>query len=144
MNSSDRTLDELDRASKLPGMRGVYLGCNVEGRDFSEPEFLPMFQKIEALNLPVFCIPMVRWAARRFDPFYLANILGNPFDTTIAACHLIYGGVLDKCPNLQINLPHAGGAMPFLIGRMDHGYRGQARCAGAAASAVRVYAPLHL
>jgi aminocarboxymuconate-semialdehyde decarboxylase len=122
MTSSDRTLDELDRASRLPGMRGVYLGCNIEGRDFSDPEFLPNFQRIEALNLPVFLHPNGAVGGKRFDPFYLANILGNPFDTTIAACHLIYGGVLDKCPNLQINLPHAGGAMPFLIGRMDHGY----------------------
>jgi aminocarboxymuconate-semialdehyde decarboxylase len=122
MSDRDRTMDELDRASKLPGMRGVYLGCNIEGRDFSDPEFLPAFQKIEALGLPVFLHPNGAVGGKRFDPFYLANILGNPFDTTIAACHLIYGGVLDKCPKLEINLPHAGGAVPMLIGRMDHGY----------------------
>jgi aminocarboxymuconate-semialdehyde decarboxylase len=122
MSDRDRSLDELERASKLPGIRGVYLGCNIEGRDFSDPEFLPVFQRIEALGLPVFLHPNGAVGGKRFDPFYLANILGNPFDTTIAACHLIYGGVMDKCPNLQINLPHAGGAVPMLIGRMDHGF----------------------
>jgi aminocarboxymuconate-semialdehyde decarboxylase len=122
MMDKDRTIDELERASKLPGMRGVYLGCNIEGRDFSDPEFLPVFQRIETLGLPVFLHPNGAVGGKRYDPFYLANILGNPFDTTIAACHLIYGGVMDKCPNLQINLPHAGGAVPMLIGRMDHGY----------------------
>lgn len=122
MSDRDRTLDELERAAKLPGIRGVYLGCNIEGRDFSDLEFLPVFQRIEALGLPVFLHPNGAVGGKRFDPFYLANILGNPFDTTIAACHLIYGGVMDKCPNLQINLPHAGGAVPMLIGRMDHGY----------------------
>jgi aminocarboxymuconate-semialdehyde decarboxylase len=123
MNDRERALDELERASKLPGMRGVYLGCNIAGRDFSDPEFLPIFQRIEALDLPLFLHPNGAInPGKRLDPFYLANILGNPFDTTIAACHLIYGGVMDACPKLQVNLPHAGGAIPMLIGRMDHGY----------------------
>ena len=122
MMDKDAALDELNRAAKLPGIRGVYLGCNIEGRDFSDPEFLPVFQRIEALGLPVFLHPNGAVGGKRFEPFYLANILGNPFDTTIAACHLIYGGVLDKCPKLEVNLPHAGGAVPMLIGRMDHGY----------------------
>ncbi len=122
MSDKDAALDELNRAAKLPGIRGVYLGCNIEGRDFSDPEFLPVFQRMEALGLPLFLHPNGAVGGKRFEPFYLANILGNPFDTTIAACHLIYGGVLDKCPKLEICLPHAGGAIPMLIGRMDHGY----------------------
>ena len=122
MTDRDRAMDELERASKLPGIRGVYLGCNVDGRDFSDPQFLPLFKRIEALGLPVFLHPNGAIGGKRFDPFYLANILGNPFDTTIAACHLIYGGVMDQCPNLKITLPHAGGAIPMLIGRMDQGY----------------------
>jgi len=122
MTDRDRAMDELERASRLPGIRGVYLGCNVEGRDFSDPEYLPLFKRIEALGLPVFLHPNGAIGGKRFDPFYLANILGNPFDTTIAACHLIYGGVMDQCPNLRITLPHAGGAIPMLIGRMDQGF----------------------
>jgi aminocarboxymuconate-semialdehyde decarboxylase len=122
INDAHAALDELNRAAKLPGIRGVYLGCNIEGRDFSDPEFLPVFQRMEALGLPLFLHPNGAVGGKRFDPFYLANILGNPFDTTIAACHLIYGGVMDKCPSLEICLPHAGGAIPMLIGRMDHGY----------------------
>jgi len=122
MSDKDRAIDELNRASKLEGIRGVYLGCNIEGRDFSDPEFLPIFKRIEALNLPVFLHPNGAVGGPRFNPYYLGNILGNPFDTTIAACHLIYGGVMDACPRLEICLPHAGGAVPMLIGRMDHGY----------------------
>lgn len=122
MSNREAALDELERAAKLPGMRGVYLGCNIEGRDFSDPEFLPIFQRIEALRLPIFLHPNGAVGGKRFEPYYLANILGNPFDTTIAACHLIYGGVMDKCPTLEICLPHAGGTIPMLIGRMDHGY----------------------
>ncbi|MDG6146477.1 amidohydrolase family protein, partial [Lactococcus formosensis] len=49
------------------------------------------------------------------------NLLGNPYDTGVAAASLIFGGVLDAFPKLEINLPHAGGTFPWLIGRLDHG-----------------------
>src|SRR5262245_19717736 len=83
----DRAIEELNRAAQLPGIRGVYYGCNVEGRDFSDPQFLPIFKRIEALNLPVFLHPNGGIGGPRFPPYYLGNIRGNPFDTTIAACY---------------------------------------------------------
>src|SRR5215510_4977983 len=67
----DRAMEELNRASQLPGIRGVYYGCNVEGKDFSDPEFLPIFKRIEALNLPVFLHPNGAVGGPRFNPYYL-------------------------------------------------------------------------
>src|SRR5437667_54181 len=58
---------------------------------------------------------------KRTGKYYLRNLLGNPYDTGVAAAHLIFGGVLDRFPKLEVNLPHAGGAFPGLIGRLDHG-----------------------
>jgi aminocarboxymuconate-semialdehyde decarboxylase len=118
----DHAIDELNRASKLPGMRGVYLGTNIEGRDLDDPLFEPVFARIEALDLPVFLHPLTTLGGNRTKPYYLSNLLGNPFETAVAACHLIFGGVLDRHPKLQINLPHGGGALPILIGRLDHGW----------------------
>ena len=117
----DRAQDELNRASKLPGVKGVYLGTNIDERDLDDPLFEPVFARIEALGLPVFLHPLTTVGGKRLQPFYLSNLLGNPFDTAIAACHLIFGGVLDRHPKLQVCLPHAGGALPILIGRIDHG-----------------------
>ena len=57
----------------------------------------------------------------RLAPYYLANFLGNPFDTAIAAAHLVFGGVLDRLPKLTVCLPHAGGALPYVHGRLRHG-----------------------
>ena len=51
-------LEELERASRLPGIRGVYLGTNINGRDLSDPDFLPVFKRIEELRLPVFLHPI--------------------------------------------------------------------------------------
>ena len=50
----DRAIDELNRASKLPGMRGVYLGTNIDNHDLDDPLFEPVFARIEALGLPTF------------------------------------------------------------------------------------------
>jgi len=117
-----RALDELNRASRLPGMRGVYLGTHIDGHDLDHPMFQPVFARIEELGLPIFLHPIETVGGKRMEPFYLTNLLGNPFDTAIAACHLIFGGVLDRHPKLQIGLAHGGGALPILIGRIDRGW----------------------
>jgi aminocarboxymuconate-semialdehyde decarboxylase len=123
MLDPDRAVDELNRVSKLPGVRGVYLGCNIEGRDLDDPLFDPAFARIQALDLPVFLHPLTPVVGGpRLLPYSLPNMVGYPFDTTIAACHLIFGGVLDRHPNLQVTLPHAGGVLPILTGRLDHGW----------------------
>jgi len=119
----DQALDELNRASKLPGVRGVYLGTNIGTHDLDDPLFEPMLARIEALDLPVFLHPVDPVGGDRLKAFFLSNLIGNPVDTAIAACHLIFGGVLDRHPKLQINLPHAGGVLPILIGRIDQGWR---------------------
>ena len=114
-------LAELERVKDLRGIRAIYLGTNVNGRDLSEPDFLPIFLRCEALRLPVLLHPLTVIGAARLGRFYLNNFLGNPFDTAVAAAHLVFGGVLDRCPRLEVCLPHAGGAMPYLMGRLTHG-----------------------
>ncbi len=123
MLDPDRAVDELNRVKALPGVRGVYMGTNIDSRDLDDPLFEPIFARIEALDLPVFLHPLQTIGGKRMGSFYLNNLLGNPFDTAIAACHLIFGGVMDRHPRLQVNLPHAGGSLPILIGRIDQGWR---------------------
>jgi aminocarboxymuconate-semialdehyde decarboxylase len=118
----DRAIEELNRASRLPGIRGVYVGTNINGKDLSEPLFEPIWTRIEELDLPVFLHPLQGVGGERLRKFYLQNLLGNPIDSAIAACHLIIGGVLDRHPKLRIGLPHGGGALLILIGRVDHGW----------------------
>ena len=123
MLDAERSIDELDRVAKIPSVRGVYMGTNINGRDLDDPLFDPIFACIDKHGLPVFLHPQQVIGGERLRKFYLVNFLGNPFDSAVAACRLIFGGVLDKYPNLQFNLPHAGGALPGLIGRIDHGWK---------------------
>ncbi len=124
MLDPDLAVDELNRVSKLPGVRGVYMGTYIDGRDLDDPLFEPIFTRIEALDLPVFLHPLMpAVGGKRLLPFSFTNLVAFPMDSTIAACHLIFGGVLDRHPNLQVTLPHAGGVLPNLIGRLDHGWK---------------------
>lgn len=115
-------IEELERASELPGVRGVYMGTNINNRDLDDPLFEPVFARIEQLDLPVFLHPQQTVGGARLGDFYLSNLLGNPFDTAIAGSHLILGGVMDRHPKIRITLPHAGGALPILMGRIDAGW----------------------
>ncbi len=120
-------LEELERIKELPGIRGVYMATAVRDRELSDRSFFPVYERIADLGLPLFLHPMMI-NNERLKQYYLINLCGNPFDTAIAACHLIFGGVLDAFPTLEVNLPHAGGALPILRGRMDRGFTVRGEC----------------
>jgi aminocarboxymuconate-semialdehyde decarboxylase len=98
------------------------MGTNINGMDLDNPRFAPIFARIEQLGLPVFLHPQQTVGGGRLSDYYLSNLLGNPFDTAIAASHLILGGVLDQYPQLHVSLPHTSGALPILVGRLDAGW----------------------
>lgn len=113
---------ELERAMAL-GLRGVSIGSNVNGKDLDHPDLLPFFAKAEASRAVVFIHPLDVLGDERIRSYYLHNGLGNPFDTAVAAARLMMGGVLDRFPRLRVCLAHAGGALPWLVGRLDRVFR---------------------
>jgi len=127
MQNPRLALEELERAAKLPGIRGVYMATAVRDRELSDRSFFPVYERVADLGLPLFLHPMMV-NNERLKQFYLINLCGNPFDTAIAASHLIFGGVMDAFPKLQVCLPHAGGALPILRGRFDRGFHIRGEC----------------
>jgi aminocarboxymuconate-semialdehyde decarboxylase len=122
MHEPALAVKEVHRAAKLPGVRGFYIATQVRGKDLSDPMFLPVYEQIESSGLPLFLHPVEVIDHQRLGAYYLTNLLGNPFESAIAAAHLIFGGVLDRFPNLVVCLPHAGGAFPWLVGRLNRGW----------------------
>ena len=119
---------ELERLHKSLGLRGIEIATNVAGADLSEPRFRPIFQRAEELGLVLFMHPTGFPEASRFRDHYFTNIIGNPLDTTVAVHHLIFGGVLQDCPNLKLVLSHGGGFLPAYSGRIDHGASARPDC----------------
>ena len=115
----DASVAELERAIHQLGMRGAAIGSNVKGKDLDHPDFVPFFEKAESLRAMIFIHPLDVIGVERLRPYYLHNGLGNPFDTAVAAARMTMGGLLDRFPKLQICLAHGGGALPWLVGRLD-------------------------
>jgi aminocarboxymuconate-semialdehyde decarboxylase len=120
-------LEELERVAKLPGIRGIYMATAVRDRELSDRSFFPVYERIADLGLPIFLHPMMI-NNERLKQYYLINTIGNPTDTAIAASHLIFGGVLDAFPKLEVSLPHAGGTLPILRGRLDQAFKIRPEC----------------
>jgi aminocarboxymuconate-semialdehyde decarboxylase len=121
MQAPELALKELERASKLPGIRGLYMATHVNGTNLDDKAFWDVYAKAEELGWTLFLHPIDTIGADRTARYYLKNLLGNPYDTGVAAASLVFGGVLDAFPKLEVNLVHAGGTFSWLIGRMDHG-----------------------
>jgi aminocarboxymuconate-semialdehyde decarboxylase len=121
MQTPTAAVRELERIGRAPGIRGVYLSTHINGKNLDEKEFFEVYAKCEELGLHVYLHPVDPVGAERMRRYYLRNFLGNPYDTGIAAASLMFGGVMDAFPRLEVILPHAGGTYPALIGRMDHG-----------------------
>ena len=114
--------NELERCMKSLGMKGVEILTNVAGKELSEPDFAPFWQKAEELGALVVIHPNGFTDAKRFTRFYFNNVIGNPLETTIALHYLIFDGVLERHPNLKILAVHGGGYLPAYSGRIDHAW----------------------
>jgi aminocarboxymuconate-semialdehyde decarboxylase len=111
---------ELERTINA-GAVGVIISANIENVNIGELPLDPFWRKAEALGLPVLIHPVNVAPAPRTGKFALAQIALYTYDTTLGVGSLLMSGVMDRFPKLEVNLPHAGGTFPWLIGRWDHG-----------------------
>jgi aminocarboxymuconate-semialdehyde decarboxylase len=111
-----------DAVTRL-GACGAMIGTNVGDANLDDPRFEPLWAACAELGCPVELHPVNVAGASRLGDYQLDNFLGNPFDTTIAAASLIFGGVLDRHQDLQVILLHGGGYLAQAAGRMTHGRR---------------------
>jgi aminocarboxymuconate-semialdehyde decarboxylase len=116
-------LPELERAMKA-GASGVMVLANVGGQPLTDPAFAPIWAAIDAKALPVLVHPTAPPGVGEMDMqrFQLTASLGFTFDTSLAIARMIYDGFFDRYTKLKIIAAHGGGALPYLISRMDQCY----------------------
>jgi aminocarboxymuconate-semialdehyde decarboxylase len=122
MQAPDKAADELHRAMTKLGLKGTMFASNIMGKNLDDPSFEPVWSMAQELDAFVFIHPNNVAGADRLKGYYLQNLIGNPLDTTIAAACLIFGGVMDRYPNLKICLAHGGGFTPYQGARWEHGW----------------------
>src|SRR5216117_266354 len=122
----DLAAEQLEEGVKKLGLRGGSIGANVAGEELSDPKFHPFWAKAEQLGCLIFMHPQGGTAGfeqRLRGSGGLANVIGNPLDTTIALSHLIFEGTLDRFPGLKICSAHGGGYLPSYAPRSDNSLR---------------------
>jgi aminocarboxymuconate-semialdehyde decarboxylase len=117
--------EELRFAVERLGLRGAMVDPNALGRPLGDRALDPFWQAAADLGAPVILHPFLLEAVERFGRHYLHNLVGYPFETTLAAASLILGGTLDRFPGLDVVLVHGGGFLPYHIGRFDRGHAGR-------------------
>jgi predicted TIM-barrel fold metal-dependent hydrolase len=122
LQAPDLAVQELETAVKKQGLKGAAIGGVVNGVEFSDPQFHPVWAKAEELGVPLFIHPQgVPELNKRFSGNgWLGNTIANPLETTIALSHLIFEGTFDRFPGLKVIAAHGGGYLPSYADRSDH------------------------
>jgi aminocarboxymuconate-semialdehyde decarboxylase len=124
MDDPDAALAELHRAMEDLRLNGVVLLSNVGGRPLTDPRYEPFFAEADRMGVCVFLHPMLPAAGQEgLREFVLGPIVAFPFDTTLAIARLCYAGYFRRYPRIRWIVAHAGGAVPWLMERLDSGWR---------------------
>ena len=118
-----RAADELKRAMASLGLRGAQIGSNVNGKNLDDPALEPVWTVANELSAFFLIHPHGEiLPGDRLKAYYMRNFVGLPFETTIAGAALVFGGVLERFPNITFCLCHGGGFVPYQAGRFIHAW----------------------
>lgn len=119
---------ELTRSVGDLGLRGLICNSHIRGHYLDEPQFYPILEAVEALEIPLYLHPntpnddMIGTLAKAgLD----GGIYGFAVETGMHLLRLITAGVLDRFPRLKIVVGHLGEGLPFWFYRLNYMHAGQ-------------------
>ncbi|MEM7336413.1 MAG: amidohydrolase family protein [Chloroflexota bacterium] len=128
LQDGEASVKELERAVTQGSLRGGLLFTHINGTPLDDEMYWPLYEKAVELDVPLFVHPIVPNHIGLMRDYRIVAIEGFLFETSVAVSRLIFGGVLERYPDLTLALAHMGGTLPFLAERMDHGYEVYPEC----------------
>lgn len=124
LNDLDASLKEIDRAIRDLRLRGIQMYSDVNGMPLDAEALYPIYEKMERYNLPILIHPkrspaLPDYPGEENSRYRAWTKLGWPVASSMAMFRLVYGGVMERFPNLKIVTHHCGGVIPYLAGRME-------------------------
>ncbi|HSJ54839.1 MAG TPA: amidohydrolase family protein [Anaerolineae bacterium] len=114
---------ELERVATELHFPGIEISTNVEGVYPGHERFWPFWEAVEALDLCVLFHPdQPVLGGEKLADYYLTNLMGNVIETTRSIADVVFSGLLEAFPKLKLCFVHAGGTVPYIRGRFEHGY----------------------
>ena len=114
-----RAIAELDRCVNQLGFKGIQLYSNVNGRALDSADLIPLYKHAASLGVPLNMHPTIPLNLVGMDRGSLVTGLGFLYDTSLATMRLIHSGLFDEAPDLKLIVPHLGGVLPYLKGRLE-------------------------
>jgi aminocarboxymuconate-semialdehyde decarboxylase len=109
----------LDDAVSHLGLRGVLIHSNINGAPIDSDTCRPVYARMAELGVPLFIHPTRTLMEEQLRDYGLEYLVGFVFDTSLAALRLVLSGIVADNPGLKVVLPHCGGTLPYLAGRID-------------------------
>jgi aminocarboxymuconate-semialdehyde decarboxylase len=128
LNDPAESVAELNRAVTQLGMRGAMLFSNVNGVALADPRFDPLYAEANRLGAILHIHPTDPVGVEAMTDYWLMPLVGFLADTTLAAAKLVFAGVPERYPNIKWVLGHLGGAIPYLVERLDRGWEAFPDC----------------
>jgi aminocarboxymuconate-semialdehyde decarboxylase len=128
MDSPDEALNELHRAIGELKLNGVILLSNIGGKPLTSPEYRLFFEEANRMKLCILLHPMLPSNTEPFREYVLGPIVGFMFDTTLAVARMCFDGMFREFPDIRWIVGHLGGAVPYLMERLDNGWRDFPEC----------------
>jgi len=122
MQNTTLAIKELERCVKQLGLVGIQIGTHINDLNLEAPELFPIFEAAAELGACVFIHPWDMIGREKMPKYWLPWLVGMPAESTLAICSLIFGGVIERLPNLRIAFAHGGGSFPSTIGRIEQGF----------------------
>ena len=124
MTDVEATLGEIRRAIDQLGFKGIEIFTDINGKPLDAPEFVPIFDLMQAYDLPILLHPRRTnstpdYSTEDRSKFLVYTNFGWPFESSAAMARLAFGGVLERFPGLKIITHHAGGLIPFFHKRIE-------------------------
>lgn len=127
LQSPRLAIQELERCVKSLGLDGVQIGTHVNGPDeywnLDRAELFEVFEAAAEFGAAIFVHPWDMMGKERMPKYWLPWLVGMPAETCLAICSMIFGGVLERLPQLRVCFAHGGGSFPSTLGRIEHGFR---------------------
>ncbi|AUD78010.1 2-amino-3-carboxymuconate-6-semialdehyde decarboxylase [Kangiella profundi] len=122
MQSPKLAIQELERCVKELGLAGVQIGSHINDWNLSDENLFDVFAAAEELGAAVFVHPWDMVGKEKMQKYWMPWLVGMPAESSLAICSMIFGGVLERLPNLRIAFAHGGGSFPATLGRIEHAY----------------------
>lgn len=122
MQDIDLAIREMERCIRELQMPGLEIGSNINGRNLSDPYFIPFWEAAEELGCSLFIHPWEMMGQKDMAKYWLPWLVGMPAETARAISSMIFSGVFERHPSLRVAFAHGGGSFPFTIGRIAHGF----------------------